>query len=139
MLSIGEERAKQRGLFRIWLVAPVVYVMIFPIVLFDLATSMYQAICFRAYGIPRVKRRTYVRLFSRGRRMVTLLDRFNCAYCTYANGVAAYARAVLIETEQYWCPIKYKPRKDFHIPHPHDEYADPDDEAGLRTIVRGKK
>lgn len=137
MLSIGEERARQRGLLRIWLVAPVIYVMIFPIVLFDLAATAYQAICFRAYGIPRVSRRKYVRLFSRGRKTVTPLDRFNCAYCTYANGVVAYARAILIETEKYWCPIKYQTRKDFTPPHPQEIYAEAGDEKGLRGIVRG--
>lgn len=137
MLSIGHERVMQRGRFRVWIVAPIIYVMFIPIVFFDLATTVYQAICFRAYGIPRVARRKHVRLFSRGRKMITLLDRFNCAYCTYANGVVAYARAVLIETEKYWCPIKYQARKDFTPPHPHDDYAGTDDESELRDIVRG--
>jgi hypothetical protein len=84
-----------------------------------------------------VSRRKYIRRLHRGGQMIHPWDRFNCLYCSYANNVIAYVRAILIETEKYWCPIKYKARKDFTPPHPQDDYADPDDEKGLRKIVKG--
>ncbi len=35
------------------------------------------------------------------------LERFNCIYCGYVNGLLAYAREIAARTEQYWCPIKH--------------------------------
>jgi len=35
------------------------------------------------------------------------LERLNCIYCGYANGLLAYAREISARTEQYWCPIKH--------------------------------
>jgi len=39
-----------------------------------------------------------------------VIERFNCFYCSYANGVIAQAREVAARTEQYWCPIKHARR-----------------------------
>lgn len=139
MLHITAERKKQRGTLRIWASTPFIYGMIVPLAFMDLAVTVYQAVAFRCYGIPRVKRRQYVRWEGRGHGMVRRIDRFNCAYCSYANGIAAYMRAVLIETEKYWCPIKYAARNGFHVPHPQGDYAAPGDEAALRKIVAGEK
>ncbi|MFZ2803820.1 MAG: hypothetical protein WA001_01210 [Patescibacteria group bacterium] len=136
MLSIGHERVKQRGLIRVWIVAPVIYAMIIPIAFIDLCASVYQCICFWAYKIPHVERKKYVRLLWRGSGVIKGIDRFNCMYCSYSNGVIAYVRAILIETEKYWCPIKYKARKDFTPPHPQGSYADPGDTKGLAEIVK---
>ena len=47
------------------LVAPVIYSLIIPMVLLDLAVMAYQAICFPVYRIPKVRRRDYL-VFSRG-------------------------------------------------------------------------
>ena len=41
---------------------------------------------------------------------LNLIERFNCFYCSYGNGVAAYFREVAARTEQYWCPIKHARR-----------------------------
>jgi hypothetical protein len=38
------------------------------------------------------------------------LEKLNCAYCSYANGIVAYTREVAARTEQYWCPIKHARR-----------------------------
>lgn len=64
------------------------------------------------------------------------LDRFNCAYCSYANGVAAYLRAVLIETEKYWCPIKYAVRVGHTPPHPQGAFAHDGDHAAIDQILK---
>src|ERR1700674_3014338 len=42
------------------LTAPLIYSLVVPIALLDLWISLYQAICFRAYGIARVQWATYV-------------------------------------------------------------------------------
>jgi hypothetical protein len=89
------------------LTAPVIYALFFPIVFLDLSSTVYQHSCFRAYGLPRVKRGDYV-VFDRAHlAYLNLIEKINCAYCSYGNGVMAYGREVVARTEQYWCPIKH--------------------------------
>ena len=68
--------------------------------------SLYQAICFRVYGIPQVRRRDYLVFDRKSLAYLNAMEKLNCAYCSYANGVIAYVREVAARTEQYWCPIK---------------------------------
>jgi len=89
------------------LTAPVIYALVVPISLLDLTITVYQHICFRAYGLPRVKRGNYF-VFDRAHlAYLNLIEKVNCAYCSYGNGVMAYGREVVARTEQYWCPIKH--------------------------------
>ena len=93
---------------RFWVVvtAPVIYSLIVIFVLLDLSVSIYQAICFRVYDIPQVRRRDYLVFDRKSLAYLNVLEKLNCAYCSYANGVIAYVREVAGRTEQYWCPIK---------------------------------
>lgn len=92
------------------LTAPVIYSMIVPFVVLDLWVSLYQAICFRVYGIPQVKRGHFIVFDRSALAYLNLIEKFNCAYCSYGNGVIAYAREIAGRTEQYWCPIKHARR-----------------------------
>ena len=90
--------------------APFVYAVIVPLVLLDLFVCLYQEVCFRLYGIPRVRRRDYL-VFDRAHLgYLNLLEKFNCAYCSYANGLVSFVKEVVGRTEQYWCPIKHARR-----------------------------
>ena len=89
------------------LTAPVIYALFFPIVLLDFSITVYQHICFRAYGLPRVKRSDYFVYDRAHLAYLNLIEKINCAYCSYGNGVMAYGREVVARTEQYWCPIKH--------------------------------
>lgn len=92
------------------LTAPVIYGMIVPLVILDISVTLYQAICFPAYGIPRVRRADYF-IFDRGHlAYLNALEKLNCAYCSYANALFAYAREIGGRTEKYWCPIKHARR-----------------------------
>jgi len=93
---------------RFWVVvtAPVIYSLIVVFVVLDLWVSLYQAICFRVYGIPQVRRRDYLVFDRKSLAYLNAMEKLNCAYCSYANGVIAYVREVAARTEQYWCPIK---------------------------------
>jgi len=100
--------------------APVIYSMIVPLALLDLWATLYQAICFGAWGVGRVRRADYIAL-DRGRlAYLNWLEALNCAYCSYGNGVIAYVREIAARTEQYWCPIKHAIR----ISDPHQRYYD---------------
>ena len=90
----------------VWLTAPVIYSLIVPFAIVDLWVSIYQAICFRVYGIPQVQRHRYFLFDRSGLAYLNMIEKLNCAYCSYVNGVIAYVREVGSRTEQYWCPIK---------------------------------
>jgi hypothetical protein len=70
------------------------------------------------YGIPRVRRAEYLALDRHHLQYLNGIERLNCLYCGYGNGVLAYAVEVAARTEQYWCPIKHARR----LPAPHSRY-----------------
>jgi hypothetical protein len=76
----------------------------------DLLVMIYQAVCFPIYGIPKVRRGDYFAFDRAHLAYLNAIEKFNCAYCTYANGVIAYVREVASRTEEYWCPIKHARR-----------------------------
>ena len=87
--------------------APVIYSLIIPLALIDAWASLYQAVCFRAYRIPRVQRSQYIVVDRNRLSYLNAIEALNCLYCEYANGVIAYVREISSRTEQYWCPIKH--------------------------------
>jgi ElaB/YqjD/DUF883 family membrane-anchored ribosome-binding protein len=100
---------REAPLFSI-LTAPFIWVCIVPVVLLDLVARLYQFVCFPVYGIPKVRRRDYIALDRRLLRYLNPLERLNCFYCEYVNGMLAYAQEIAGRTEQYWCPIKHAVR-----------------------------
>jgi hypothetical protein len=92
------------------LTAPVIYALIVPLVLLDLFVTIYQAICFPVYGIPKAQRRNYLIFDRHHLAYLNAVEKLNCAYCSYANGLIAYVREIAGRTEQYWCPIKHARR-----------------------------
>ncbi len=116
--KIGLLRYLVRSRALVILTAPVIYAGWVPFALMDLFVTLYQWICFPVYRIPRVRRSDYVVLDRADLPYLNLIEKFNCFYCSYGNGVAAYAREVAARTEQYWCPIKHARR----IRAAHDRY-----------------
>jgi hypothetical protein len=113
------------------LTAPVIYSLIIPVALLDLSVMIYQAICFPVYKIPKVRRRDYLVFDRHHLAYLNILEKINCAYCSYANGAIAFAREVASRTEVYWCPIKHARR--VLGPHPHYQgFADFGDAEGYR-------
>lgn len=86
---------------------PFIYGMIIPIALMDLTITLYQHICFRLYDVARVRRANYVVMDRHQLSYLNGIEKLNCLYCGYGNGVIAYSREVIARTEQYWCPIKH--------------------------------
>ena len=97
------------------LTAPVIYSLIVPFVLLDIGVTTYQHICFRVYGIPRVLRVEYFVIDRQHLAYLNAIEKFNCIYCGYINGLIEYVREISARTEQYWCPIKHARR----TPDPH--------------------
>jgi len=99
--------------------APVIYAMIVPFSLMDLGITIYQSICFPLYRIPKVDRKRFIAIDRHQLSYLNSIEKFNCIYCGYVNGLIAYAREIVARTEQYWCPVKHA-RK---ILDPHRRYA----------------
>ena len=87
--------------------APVILSLILPLLLLDLWVSLYQLLCFPIYGIARVNRSQYLVLDRHHLSYLNTIEKLNCLYCGYGNGVLNFAREVASRTEQYWCPIKH--------------------------------
>ena len=116
--------------------APVIYSLVLPIALLDLWVTIYQSICFRVYGIARVKRSAYIVVDRQHLAYLNWIEKINCVYCGYSNGVFAYVREVAGRTEQYWCPIRHAKR--VRAPHNHyREFVDYGDAEGYhRRLIR---
>ena len=99
--------------------APVIYLMIIPFFLLDISVSIYQFLCFPAYGIKKINRKKYIVIDRYHLSYLNGIEKLNCLYCGYVNGLIAYSREIVSCTEQYWCPIKHA-RK---ILQPHRRYA----------------
>lgn len=112
----------------ILLSAPLIYAMIVPLLLLDLFITVYQFVCFPIYGIDKVRRRDYLTFDRRYLAYLNVIEKFNCAYCSYANGLIGYVREIAGRTEAYWCPIKHA--RKVVAAHPHygafAEFGDPE-------------
>jgi hypothetical protein len=112
------------------LTAPVIYALIVPFVLLDLCVTIFQAVCFPVYGIPKVRRRDHIAIDRQHLAYLNGLPKLNCIYCGYANGLISWTREIASRTEAYWCPIKHARR----VADPHDRltaFADYGDADGF--------
>ncbi|HTK28774.1 MAG TPA: hypothetical protein VL309_04450 [Vicinamibacterales bacterium] len=111
--------------------APVIYSLIVPVAMLDAWVSLYQLVCFRAYGIARVRRGDYIVFDREHLAYLNGIEKLNCMYCSYANGVFGYTREIAGRTEQYWCPIRHAKR--VRAPHSHyRRFVDYGDAEGYR-------
>ena len=117
---------------------PVIWLCLIPAVLMDLIVVFYQAICFPLYGIPKVRRGDYVIMDRHHLKYLNLIEKLNCLYCGYFNGVIAFTREVAARTEQYWCPIKHaRHMKEVHSRyHRFAEFGDADTYRSEVQVIR---
>lgn len=87
--------------------SPIIYALIIPAFVFDIAVTLYQMCCFPIYRIPKVKRSQYIVIDHQYLGYLNFIEKINCVYCSYFNGMVAYAQEVAARTEQHFCPIKH--------------------------------
>jgi len=120
--------------------APFIYGMVIPMLILDIGLFIYQQTCFRLYQIKRVKRSDYIVFDHHHLRYLNTIEKINCVYCSYGNGLFAYAREIGSLTEQYWCPIKHaKKVTGTHERYPAFlEYGDAEDyQNKIRALRKG--
>ena len=120
------------------LTAPVIYSLLLPLLLLDLWTTAYQHVCFPIYGVALVPRGDYFAIDRHKLAYLNGIEKVNCTFCSYANGLIAYVREVAARTEQYWCPIKHArvvqtPHERYHL---FFDYGDAKGYRGELTSLR---
>lgn len=98
--------------------SPIIYAMVIPAILFDVILFGYQQIIFRIYKFEFVKRSDYILFDRHYLGYLNPIEKLNCLYCSYFNGLMHYASAIASKTELYFCPIKHAKK----IAYEHDYY-----------------
>jgi hypothetical protein len=115
--------------------APVIYGLLVPIAILDFSVTVYQQLCFRAYGIALVRRSAFIVIDRQHLAYLNAIEKVNCVYCGYANGVFAYVREVAGRTEQFWCPIRHATRVRGTHRHYHEFVAYGDAEGFKKRLI----
>ena len=114
--SVKDAHRKLKNNFFRWLVTnrpqnlitgPIIYGMIFPLLMLDLCVSFYQWACFPIYGVIKVRRADYIVFDRQQLGYLNFIEKFHCTYCAYGSGLMGYMSEILARTEQYFCPIKH--------------------------------
>ncbi len=90
-----------------FLTAPLIYVMVIPAIIFDVVLFVYQQIAFRVFKFQFIKRSDYLHFDHHYLGYLNPIEKLNCLYCSYFNGLMLYASAIAGRTELYFCPIKH--------------------------------
>ena len=100
------------------LASPLVYGMIIPAILFDIILFVYQQVIFRIFKFKFIKRSDYILFDRQYLGYLNSIEKLNCLYCSYFNGLMQYASAIAGRTELYFCPIKHAKK----VAYKHDYY-----------------
>ncbi len=103
-----------------FLTAPLIYAMVIPAVVLDVILFIYQQIVFRVFKFTLLKRSDYIVYDRQYLGYLNPVEKINCLYCSYFNGLMHYASAISGRTELYFCPIKHAKK----IVYQHDHYND---------------
>jgi len=101
-----------------FLSAPIIYGMVIPAVVLDCMLFIYTYVVSRVFKIRFVKRDAYIVFDRHYLGYLNIVEKFNCLYCAYFNGVMQYCASVAGRTELYFCPIKHAKK----IAYRHDYY-----------------
>jgi len=119
-------------LLRHTIITPIVWACVIPLVILDICAEIYHRVCFPLYGIPYVKRDSYIKIDRHKLKYINLRQKIYCVYCGYANGVINYWSRIAAETERYWCGIKHKEDGPFVPPAHHKYFPKYGDEDGFK-------
>lgn len=120
---IASYRRDREGLLRYLLTTPALHLLtvpfiwacLIPALFLDGVVTLYQALCFPVYKIIKVKRSDYIIIDRHRLGYLNAIEKLNCLYCGYFNGLMGYVGEIAGRTEQYWCPIRHASRvKSMH-------------------------
>lgn len=100
-----------------FLTAPIIYAGIIPAFILEFFLFLYQLINFRVYKIAPVTRKDYFVFDRAGLEFLNSVEKINCFYCSYFNGLLGYTSEIVGRTEQFWCPIRHAQKLRFYHAH----------------------
>ncbi len=124
---ISTSNIQLRGWLRTIVSMPFIYAVFIPLVLLDIVVALYHRVAFPLYGIPLVDRRKHIVFDRQKLSYLTTIEKLNCVYCSYANGLLSYVKAIAGETEKMWCPIKHQWHPLYQAPEHHASFANYND------------
>ena len=87
---------------------PLLWTLIIPLIITDIWIEIYHRILFPLYRLPYIKRCDYIQVMDRARLpYLNIVQKINCMYCGYANGIVRYRVQIAGETEHYRCGIQH--------------------------------
>jgi hypothetical protein len=87
--------------------SPLIYGMIIPAVLLDIMLFIYHHVVSRVFKIKFNKRSNYIVFDRQYLGYLNAIEKLNCMYCSYFNGLMQYASSIAARTEFFFCPIKH--------------------------------
>jgi len=114
------------------LTVPLIWGCLLPALLMDLSVTIFHSLCFRVYKIPLVRRSDYIVIDHQALTYLNIIEKVNCIYCGYFNGLIAYVQEIAARTEQFWCPIKHA-RKTVGLHSRYRKFLEYGDAAGFRN------
>ncbi|MGC9472000.1 MAG: hypothetical protein ACP5D1_10690 [Bacteroidales bacterium] len=121
------------------IILPFIYPAVIPLLMLDFWIELYHRVSFPIYGIPAVKRSRYVLIDRHRLQYLNVMQKLNCIYCGYANGILQYWVKIIGETEKYWCGIRHGEREGFVSPAHHEKFIPYGDEEAYRREFSSKK
>jgi hypothetical protein len=109
--------------------SPIIYAMVIPAIFLDIALYLYQQSIFRIYKFKFVKRNDYIIFDRHYLGYLNPIEKLNCMYCSYFNGLMHYAAAIASRTELYFCPIKHAKKTLYEHAYYHEFLPYGDEEA----------
>ncbi len=112
---IEQQKENMKGLltyfkeipFLYLITSPIIYAMVIPAIILDIMLLIYQQIIFGVYKFKKVNRSEYIVFDRQFLAYLNTIEKLNCMYCSYFNGLMAYALEIAARTEVYFCPIKH--------------------------------
>lgn len=116
-----KQRGSKNPILRYFVAAPLIWLMIIPIVISDIFLEIYHRAAFPIYGMRCVKRSRYIRIVDREKLpYLSWYEKIGCAYCGYMNGWLHYASTIAGMTESYFCDITHLEVRGY-IPSEHEK------------------
>lgn len=107
-IALQKLHEKQLTNIKYLLSTPFIYGMIVPMLFFHILIEIYHRVCFYLYDMEYIDYRNHFRFDRHRIGGISPLQKFNCIYCEYGNGLASFTKEVIGKTEAFWCPIKHE-------------------------------
>jgi len=88
--------------------APFIYGMVIPSIALHFFAEVYHQVCFRLYGLKLLNVANFIVIDRHKLSKLSPMEKINCMYCGYINGLYAYLVALARSTEEYWCAVKHE-------------------------------